>query len=262
MSSIVDISEVLLEVGLSASDTEEERAIASVSISRAEGAVKRFLKYDPVQRTRTEYYPQQDVEFNPRVAYWEVEGDQAYLRRRAYSETSELQVQHIPIRSITSLAIDYDGRSGSRAGSFPTTETEGTDFWPNYDGVDDDGNSICRDGIIRSEGRWPTVPGCVRIIYIAGYTDDELHGRGTLIDASPIWSAVLSEACRRMREAFVWKKKTGVGFLAGPVVAESLGDYSYKLDTTLAARMFGNEWDLTAETMQSLDSFTNWGFQV
>jgi len=262
VNHIVDIAEVLLELGLSASDTDEERAIVSVAIGRAEGAVKRHLKYDPTRQSRTEYYPQLDVEFEPRRVYWEVEGSTAYQRRVAYSATSELQVQHLPIRSITSLAIDYDGRSDSKSGAFTDTKTEGTDFWPNYDGLDGDGNKICRDGIIRSEGIWPTTPGSVKLVYTSGYSDDELHGEIALVDASPIWSSVLAEACRRVRKAFIWKKKTGVGFLSGPIISEKLGDYSVTLDSAIAAQMFGGLWDLTSESMQSLNDFVNYSWSL
>ena len=260
MSSIVDISEVLLELGLSASVTEEERAIASVALTHAEGAVKRHLKYDPSQRTRTEYYPQQDFENIGVPSMWEVEGSQAYLRRRSGSSSGELQVRHIPIRSITTLAIDYDGRSGTRSGSFgvDTEKVEGSDFWPNYDGVDGGGNSICRDGIIRISGAWPVSPGSVKIVYVAGYTDAELHGQGGLVDASPIVGVIISEAARRVRSTYL-QAKTTTGFTPGPVVSEKLGDYSYRTGGVMADRLFGGLWNLLPESIELLESYVHWG---
>ena len=260
MASIIDISEVILELGLSASITEEERAIAYVAITRAEGAVKRFIKYDPVQRTRTEYYPQQDFGVASGVGVWEVEGDQAILRRLAEAASNELQVQHIPIRSVTTLAVDYDGRSGTRAGSFAaaTEKVEGTDFWPNYDGEDADGESICRDGIIRSFGAWATTPGSIKIVYVAGYTDDELHGQGGVVDASPITDVIVSEAVRRAKKAFVMMK-TSRGFMPGPLTGERLGEYSWQTDSAITSRLFGGEWDLLPENTEKLSTFINWG---
>jgi len=66
---------------------------------------------------------------------------------RSPHHTVELQVQHIPIRSISSLYVDYDGRSGARTGSFTaeTLKTQGTDYWANWDGPDSSGNSYCLD---------------------------------------------------------------------------------------------------------------------
>src|SRR5690606_32970226 len=100
--------------------------------------------------------------------------------------SSELQLTHLPIREFDEngengidLRIDYDARSGTRSGSFAvdTKKEEGIDFWPNYDAHDVVGRRICTDGIIRSEGRWPSVSGSIKVIYVAGYTSDEFRGQ-------------------------------------------------------------------------------------
>lgn len=271
MGSIVDISEILLEMGLSGSPTEEEQAIAQVSITKAEGAIKRFLKYDPVQAVRTEYYPQSDYNQLGRVGIWEVNNNDAYIRRLAEAVVDELQVQHLPVRATDSdgdnaidLRIDFDGRSGTRSGSFDsdTQQTEGTDFWPNYDGVDSSGIAVCRDGIIRSEGRWPSVAGSVKIVYVAGYTATELHGQDTVVDASPIVDATIDEAIRRMKKAYSRMKKTGVGVAAGPFTSERLGDYSYNVASGIYERLVGTNWDILPETREKLSDFVNWGHEM
>src|SRR5690606_18761523 len=111
-----------------------------------------------------------------------VDNNQAFIRRLNDSAVDELQVQHLPIRyrdkdgsNAIDLRIDYDGRGGTRSGAFAanTQQTEGVDFWPNYDAQDSSGYQLCRDGVIRSEGRWPNQPGSVRITYTAGYTAEE-----------------------------------------------------------------------------------------
>ncbi len=264
MGSIIDISEVLLELGLSSSVTDEERAIVNTAIVRAEGSVKRHLRYDPVQRTRTEFYPLQDFDYQARDAIWVAEGGQAVLQRLSGVATSELQIRHLPIRSITTLAIDLGANSGTASGAFAsdTEKAEGTDFWPNYEGEDSSSNSFCRDGIIRSIGVWPTVPGTVKIVYTAGYSSAELHGQDSTIDASPIMDTVIEEASRRVRKAFVWAKRTGVGFTAGPFTSENLGDYSYSIDGSAAARMFGGQWDILPESVHRLADFVNWGYSL
>lgn len=263
---IADMSEVLLELGLSASATDEERAMASVAVVRAEGAVRRFLHYDPELLQRTEFYPQADRSLRSGGSVWESEGGTAYLRNLAGASASGLQLQHIPVRSVDDLRIDYDGRSGTRAGSFPLTslKVEGSDYWPNYDG--EDGNTppvgICRDGILKSAGRWPAYTGAVRVVYRAGYSPAELHGQVPLVDASPINEAVVDEAVRRVRRAQVWKKRTGVGFAAGPMTSEKLGDYGYTIDASLASRLFGSAFELTPETRAKLNSFVNAGWPL
>jgi hypothetical protein len=253
-----------LELGLSASVTDEERAIAAVAITRAEQAVRRHLKYDPVRRTRTEIYPQMDFDYTGRSAVWEVEGTQAVLRRQAEAATNELQVRHVPIRSITTLHIDYDGRAGTRAGSFDasTLKVEGTDYWANYDGLDSAGDRFCLDGIIRSVGAWPTTPNTVQIVYVAGYSRDELHGQVAVPDAGPIGEAVLEEACRRTKRAMVRKKQTAIpaGWVAGIITSEKMGDYSYNVDPAMAKALFGSQHDLTPESKEKLADFVNYGW--
>lgn len=261
---IVDISSVLLEAGLSASATDEERALANTALVRAENAVKRYLHYDPLQRSRTEYYPQSDFTSSARSAIWESDGNQAFLRRLSEAVTDELQVQHIPIRSITTLHLDYDARNNTRDNAFAdeTLQVEGTDYWPNNGLVDSGGNDVCRDGIIRSVGRWPVEPGSVKLVYVAGYSLAELHGQDEVLDASSIVEAIVDEAVRRVRKALVWKKSAGVGFTAGPLSGEKLGDYSYTTDNAMASRMFGGLWELLPETVAKLESYVNYGWPL
>jgi hypothetical protein len=261
MGQILDISEALLVLGLSGSVSEEERGIVQESIRGAEGSIKRFLRYDPTQRTRTEYYPQSDFARGSREVVWEVEGTTAVQRRLSEASTDELQLKHIPIRSISDLRIDYDGRHGQASGAFgsDSQKTEGVDFWASYDGWDSADADMCRDGILRSFGLWPITPGSVRVTYTAGYTEDELRGEDTVVDASPIWEAILDETVRRVRKRYA-SMKTTRGFLAGVIQSENLGDYSYSLGGgggSGSEKLFGS--DMSTETREKLTDFVNVG---
>ncbi len=267
MVKIIDLSEIQLELGLSASITDEERALVSAAITRAESAVVRYLHYDPVRRRRTEYYPVRSFFARSREAIWETDASRAYLRRTSESAVDELQVRHVPVRSTPAidLRIDIDARFGTRSGSFDsdTVRTEGTDWWPNYDGQDDAGDSLCRDGIIRSIGQWPLNPGSVRIVYTAGYTAAELHGQDDLVDAQPIGEAVVQEALRRAKRALVlWKKNAAAGHVAGLITSEKLGDYSYTLDPSVSTRFFGSDVELLPGSMGMLQSYVNVGWPM
>jgi len=259
---IVELSELLLEMGLSDSVTDEELAVIETAQRKAAGAIKRFLHYDPTQMVRTEFYPRMNYNLGRAENIWEVTADTAYVRQAAEGATSELQIQHLPIRSTPAidLRIDYGARAGTVAGSFAAAslQTEGTDFWPNYDKLDSDGNSVCSDGIMRSVGLWPSTAGAVRIVYTAGYSYAELHGEDDVIDASPILEALVEETKRRAEQIFV-KMKSAVGFTAGPKSSESLGDYSYSIDTALAAKLYGSAKGLTDQSMMALESFVNMG---
>jgi hypothetical protein len=265
MGRIVDISEVLLQLGLSDSATEEERAIAGTATKRAESAIRKYIGYDPVQERRTEFYPQRDYKRSGSQTVWEATDTGAYQRYLSEATTDELILRHIPIRSSPAidLRIDYDGRSGTQTGAFAvdTRKVEGTDFWPNYDGEDDAGSSVCRDGLIRSIGLWPTEAGSVRIEYTAGYTDAELHGDDALVDAGDIVDAVIEEAVRRTKKGFVLAKQGIAGFVGGVIISENLGDYKYTIDPDSAKRLFGGTNSLLDSTKEMLEGYVHFGLQ-
>lgn len=265
---LTSISDLYDDLGLTAATaTAAEQQIILLSIRRAEGAVFRHLKYNPAMSVKTEFYPRLDMSLGSREAVWESNDSVAYLRYLADAATNELQIGRLPIREKDTegangidLRIDYDGRSGTRSGSFAsdTLKVEGTDFYPNYDLVDSNGYKVCMDGVIKSEGRWPAIAGSVKITYVAGYSALELAGTDSVIDASPIREACIDEAVRRVHKAYSrMKKRTGFG--TGALTSERLGDYSYSADGKILNAMVGTSADIMAETALKLESFVNFG---
>ena len=252
---MIDISEIMLELGLSASSTDEERAIAQSMMGRASAAIKRFVGYDPFYATRTEILPSHRESVRNSDNQWEVDGDVAVLRNRLNSAYDLLALSHVPIRSVTSLYIDDNAKAGTSSAPFPasTLKTEGIDFWPNYDIVDDDGSSVCTDGFLRSIGSWPTEPGTIKVTYLSGYTDAELHGETVALDASSIRDAFINETVRRVKRYFS-QKKTAVGFIPGTITGEKLGDYSYTVDGSSAANLMSTG-DLASDSREMLSQF-------
>jgi len=260
--AIVTEAEVWEELGLCPPTAQEVQA-TKTAIIKAQGAVKRMLRYDPELKTRTEYYPQRDYTGRNLSAWDEVEGgDQPYSYRQ---QTSELILQHIPVRMVWFLWIDEAGKSDSVAGAFAdaTLKVQGTDYWPNWD-LRSTADQICHDGIIRSETAWPAFPGSVKVSYYAGYSPSELAGTSTFIDASPIWEATLNEAARRAKRTIMMQKKTGVGFVAGNFASESLGDYSYSLGATARSdeALYGYLNDVLPSTREMLSEYINWGYPL
>jgi len=262
MGRIIDASEVLLELGLASSVTEEERAIVTTAIRRAESSVIRHLRYDPVKQERTEFYPQNSTNLIVEQRILESNATVAYERNLSQGATDELPLRHLPIRSISNLYIDYDAKSGSKAGSFAaeSEKIEGTDFWANYDLVDSDGNKVCSDGILRSIGIWPLEPGTVKVVYTAGWTPEELHGQDGIIDAGAIADAVILEAVRKAKRSFTMKKKTQTGFTPGLFTSERAGDYSYTISDKSADKELQLGSGLSSDAIEMLSEFVNWGF--
>lgn len=262
MGRIVDIAEVLMELGLGSSATDTERRVAVSCLRRAESAVVSYLGYDPVSTERTEYYPRADLSMNSGATIWEADDTTAYQRRVVEGASSELQLQHLPIRGAVELWIDYDGRFGRKSGGFAsdTEKTEGEDFWATYDKYDDDGNQVCTDGILRSIGLWPIEPGSIKVTYTAGYTPNELKGDDSLLNAMSIWEAVLLEAVGRALASFSKMKNTTRGFTSGPLSSESLGAYSYSVDTSRVSAT--SKASLCQNSMSLLEPFVNYGIML
>lgn len=277
MGAIIDPSEAILELGLSVTITDEQRAIVASSIRKAEAAVRRYLKYDPAQAIRTEFYLTMDHHGGHGAGVWESDGTQAFFRRQSTAVGDELQVQHLPVRQTDAdgnnaidLRVDFNGRFGTQAGSFAaeTQKLEGTDFWPTYDGRDAAGIELDRSGIIRSFGRWPSEPGSVRITYVGGYTPAELRGTSedaagaVLVDASPIWDAVLDETIRRFTKAFTRRQRGRVAIGTGALTGERLGDYSYTADGSTLRTLVDGNFDIMPETAAKLSDFVNMGWAL
>ena len=266
MGKIIDDAYVLLELGISTSPTDEERAIVQQAVVKAEGAVKRYLRYDPAIKQHIEYYPQADFQSRTGTSVWEIAGENAVLRRKETAASNNLQLLNIPIRASAAIEvrIDYDGRFGTKQDGFgvSTVKAQGVDFWPQYDSKDSAGLGVCRDGIIRSLGRWPTEPGSVKVTYTAGYTSEEIEGQDDVIDASAIMEVIVDEALRRAKKVLtVWKKNAMTGHNAGAITSENLGDYSYSLSSGLLDKLLGGG-SLTGESEEKLSSFVHWGLEL
>lgn len=269
MGQIVDISQAMLELGVEDA-TANERAILARGIVGAEGAIIRHLGYDPAQRSRSEFYPnrEQVLGYGNRGVWDLDEGKtQAVLTSRA--AFSDLQVRHIPIRSVTSLWVNIDARATNARFTADHLKTQasgstGGDFWLNNELLVG-GSEVCPDGVLKSFGLWPLEPGSVKITYTAGYAEAELQGTSTELNARPIVDAILNETVRRSKKVFLNRKQTGAGWTPGPITSERLGDYGYVVSGgagTAAAANFSGTNDILPETVQMLADFVNWGWRL
>jgi hypothetical protein len=259
-TTIVTLDDVMTELGWSDPTAGDQKLIES-ALLRAVGSIKQYLQYDPIYGAHIDFYPLQSFMRTASGGVWEASDTHAYFRRVSEAATSEMQLKHMPVRTITEVRIDYDGRNASRTGSFSPTsiKTEGQDFWPNSETYDIDGLKVCMDGIIRTIGLWPVEPGTVKVSYYAGYKDAEFRGAGGALDASPIFEAALYEVCRRVRRAAAMKKGA-LGLPVGLKTNESLGSYSYTMDARASDRLFSGA--LSPEAIALLQPFVNWGAQL
>tara|TARA_Y100000296_G_C5158858_1_gene250697 strand:+ start:284 stop:1021 length:738 start_codon:yes stop_codon:yes gene_type:complete len=238
----------------------------------AESAVKKFIGYDPEQKNNIEYFPRRlgnEVAISNR---WDVNESHtaARIRRTSGIYNRTLQLQRLPVRNIVAIREDLNGRFGKGPSAFPGSSelTEGEDYWTEWDE-----DNLSLSGLVINQGAWGVTPGSIRVEYTAGYSIDELAGTATEdstsspfsnvgIDAGSISLAVKNEALRRFKTYAVQAKHSTLGWVAGPLASEKLGDYSYTLGGgPTTALLTGLVLGLTPESEAALESYVNWGFQ-
>lgn len=274
MTTIASEAEARVALGLMSTITDEERAILNLLLPAAEDAVIGHLGYDPVQRVATEYYPRQD----PGGGYitggslWDVDAGhrvaQMYQAGGTATLYPTLQLERLPLRSITDLWIDYDGKHGQASGAFPESskKVQGQDYWGEFDQA-----NYGPTGCIFSASAWPREPGTVKVTYRAGYSPDELAGRasststesdGTIntarVNASAIKRACLMTLTTAMQK-WAAQKKQETGWVPGGLSSEKLGDYSYSVGGASAATIAGMVVEIPAPAAELLEPFRHWG---
>lgn len=261
----------VLGIGDSAS-TVELAALEDVHRG-AENAVKKFLGYDPEQKSHTEYYPRRPQQARNAEYVWDRNSTKAYMRAVRGAGNKMIQLAHIPVRAITSVIEDTDGRFGQQSGAFNTngiTLVAGQDYW-----IQADEDNLSEDGFLWRTGTWPIEPGTVKVTYVAGYSHLELAGdAGNLtatttsdqngqysnvnVDASGISRAVVLTATWGMNQAMQLRKKVGAGWTPGAQASESGNSYSYSVGQE--ASMIGGLMSvLPAAAAEMLQPYLHYG---
>lgn len=275
MSTIASEAEARAVLGLLSSITDDERAMLNLILPQAEGAVIDHIGYDPIQRLGTEYYPRADPSGGIGIvgAAWDVSSNhrraELYGIRGRAPMFPTLQLERLPVREVTDLRIDYDGRFGQQTDSFDNSSRKelGGDFW-----LEQDRPNYCPTGCLFANFQWPMEPGTVRVIYRAGYSPDELAGRATSdatasdgtittarVNASPIKRAVLLTVTTAMQKWAALKKSSRTGWKPGGLSSEKIGDYSYTVGGSSAQTIGGLKVELPGTAIEILEPFVHWG---
>lgn len=265
---IVTQGELLLMLGLSSSATEQEVAVLTVLHGLSEAAVKRALHYDPTQFSDTEYYPRQERSSGDMSVGWNVDaGHSTAIQEVVAIGATQLQLERLPVRVVSSLYSDSDGYFGKGSGAFGsgTLWSEGTDFYGQWER-----DYYCPSGLLIARSSWCVVPGSIKVTYTGGYSLLELLGQATSttssdansqysaknVDASPIRSAVIKTVVNAMNRWDSARKQTA-GFV-GPLASERAQDYSYTRASSALQDAVGSV-TVPADAMDDLEPFVNYG---
>jgi hypothetical protein len=226
---IARVAEILAYLGKT-SPTEAELAMVGLLHPLVEQQVKTWLGYSVEQANYTAYLPGGSSLSGDGLAS-EVFDDVVAGRvmyRGGGGGSQELFLPELPVRSITSLHLDLSALAGSAPGAFAagTALAAGVDFY-----LDLDDSGACRSGKLVRYAGWPGTPRSVKVVYVAGYSRDELDGNasGPLARASAIkyWTIVAVAAAFRAQ-----KSNSGSG--AG-VVSEGLAGWFQSKDRETVA---------------------------
>jgi len=234
----------------------------------AEGAVRKYLGYDPEQKSHTERLPRQLKSGGPGFYandVVDIVGSTAVWKSSVGGDT--LQLTHIPLRAITTVHVDTSARFGDASGAFPdsTLWTQGDDYW-----VEWEDEHLCLGGMLYSYANWPFETGTIKVVYTGGYSAAELAGNQSAndsaggvytnesIDATGIAHAVLVTIAHAIHTWQQLKKDSRVGFVPGTIQSERLGDYSYTLGPG-SANIAGAATSLPSEAEQLLQPFLHYG---
>lgn len=217
----------------------------------ADESVMRFLRKTTESQARAfvghcisqntisnEYQRRDDIGWVDDVEFVNVQNGKAYIGGYAANMGDVLQLDNGFVRSITDLREDYSAKFGTLGTDFPSDSalSSGDDFY-----LELDRSGLSKSGrVIRFGRAWSTLPGTVRITYVAGLTKAELDDE---------WAFVKLALLEEMQEKFncLRSRRTSGG---GPVRKEIYaGDYTVEYDTQVASRSVG---DLSPETMKKL----------
>jgi len=270
---IVNQAYLRLMLGISSSATDEEVATLAMVHVAAENAVKQHLGYDPTQRSNTEYYPRR-THWDKNAEYiWSTTETRAVLRTVRGQGGRILQLSRLPIRAITTINEDTDGRFGQQDGAFDangTVLTSGTDYWVQYDEP-----NYSADGMVWRSGSWPSEPGTIRVAYVAGYSQLELAGQASelatdttsdangeysnlSVDGSGIMRAISLTVTLNMNAQMALRKKVGAGWTPGGIKTEKDQDYGYGLGEE-SKNISGMVVKMPAAAADELEPYVHWG---
>jgi hypothetical protein len=216
-----------------ANPTAQQTLVIEAVVAGQMSLFCQHLGYNPVQQTFTEYQPRlTDLGVrDPLIEAFEGVGNRNRLTPmwRYNNAHRTLQLQNLPVRSVTSVyenPVAWD----TPGGDWPAeTLLDPTEYF-----FEQEKPGFGESGLlIRNSGSWERSPRCVKIVYVAGYTAQEIT------DLKPHLELAFYMACQIAYNAVQSHIKTGIAGGLGVVTAESLDSWSVSYDPLTSAKLYG-----------------------
>ena len=214
MPSLVETDDIFAY--LSITPTPAQSDAMEVIKNGMESAVKRFCRWNLTEKTLTSYLPLNPVAVGYHVPTAEV----GYGFGAVTSGRNRLQLPAMHVKSITSIYEDYGAKAGFNAEDFPSTTllTAGDDYF-----LEKDSGSTYSEsgGVIRVGCNWSSVPGTIKVVFVAGFSESELSGEFNGIRYATIRECAKAWIARQRENVLV----SSDGSDALTVSRERLGDH-------------------------------------
>lgn len=250
MANIASRAEYQTFIGKAATIKDADLGLLGMLMPLVERTIKQHVGFNIVQTTYTdELYPTHAKQLGG-GDFLEVSGGKVLIGR-SRGASNQLQLQQLPVRSITTIHEDLSADSGDASGAFAaaTLLTLGTDFYIDRD-ID---SGISWSGIlVRKAAGWSAIPRTIKTTYIAGLTEAELND-----EYSDIKLASLYAMGKFFNEIKTNQDSTGLG--AGAVLSRSMGDTSVTFDSGAQTANSGLTIDLPATSKVLLQKYVHYG---
>jgi len=253
LSSICTVSDVLTYLGKAGTADDAARGLLQMLIPLAEESIRNHVGYSVTQQTYTQLYPDRDMSSdNGGDEFVDITNGRVSFRQGG--STRILQLQELPVRSITTVKEDSSAYAGQGNSDFAsiTALTSGTDYY-----LDVDQSGICRTGhLIRIGATWPNRGRSVQVTYVAGYTSAELDGTATAgIRAQAIRFAAIIAVAASFNEADI--QGSGDQGAGGAKASETISTNSHAVAYDTAANTLNAGWavDLPPKSISLLEPF-------
>lgn len=249
---ICTLDEVMTSLGFDLDDPRQ--AVIAIVQKAAERLVKNEVGVNLEQGTFTEYLPAQGPSPEPADLVAGGARDVAYYQRRP-----ALQLRHTPVRSI--VAVNETTVAGG--GGWPAESLlDPSGYW-----LDESEPGLSRSGLlyrgfgssvagfyVGTGGSWPALPRSVRVVYVGGWTADELE------DEHPeVKHAVKLAVSAKFRELETHFDNASGSPGVGPLASEGIMGWSQSFDMESVRQQIGMWTALPAGVRDMLQQHRNYG---
>ena len=214
MPSLAESDDVFAYLSITPSPTQSDAM--DVVVSGMSSAIARYCRWNLVEKTLTSYLPLNPVAVGYHVPTAEV----GYGFGAVTSGRNRLQLPAMHVKSLTTIHEDQGAKAGFNAEDFPSTTllTAGDDYF-----LEKDSGSTYSEsgGVIRVGCNWSSVPGTIKVVFVAGFSESELSGEFNGIRYATIKECAKAWIARQRENALV----SSAGSDALILSREKLGDY-------------------------------------